>query len=226
MAGNSFDETVNFNYTMKKNEGSDQPLSTLQDFIEAQIQERKDECEWESGSSKDKQRDGLLRACSSAIRVASTEIFPKVEPVAVQKEVSFEIRPGLRFVGYIDLIDYPRIIVDNKTTWKKWSTAKLWQHSAYEYALRKSEGTIGTEPARYDVMQLKRRGDSEAFSFSAPVSELQLSLVENKINWAVNFLEHAGIDKSKYNYNTSTWMCGPSCAHVDRCEMELGIRLR
>lgn len=228
MTGTAFDETLNFNYNLKNIEGADQPLSFLEDFLEVQINNLKDECTWDEGTARGKQIDNVKFACSKGIREAHKSMIPPVEPVAVQHPLTEKIGDtGLNFVGFIDLLDQtPQglTVVDNKVTWGVWRSPKQWQHLIYSYLLR--QGGVTTDLARYDIIQLRKRADPEIIRVSDVITPAKLKFVQMKIDFALSFLKYAGYREERYNHNTSSFMCGTFCPHVDDCEKRLGIALR
>jgi hypothetical protein len=227
ITGSAFDETVNYHYEKKIATGADEPVSVLQDFVKEEFEGLKETCLWIPGQDKKKQQDKVLSACTKGIKTFSEKILEKVEPEGVQIEVLHEFTPGLKFKGYIDLIECGdrRIIVDNKTTWRKWTgTEKLWQLVAYSTLL--NEQGIDIRETRYDVCVLKKRDDPVVSQFTDFISDRQRQFVLNKINWAAKFIAAGMKDTSLFNPNFSSWQCGAGCPNVDQCELESGMKLR
>jgi hypothetical protein len=228
ITGSAFDETVNFHYNQKKATGSDEPIDTLQDFVKEEFDQRKEECTWIPGQDKKKQQDKVLTACTKGIGEFRDKILQKVEPDGVQIEIMHEFTPGLSFKGYVDLIEVKEnklIIVDNKTTWRRWhGTEKLWQLISYSYMLN-LQG-LDIRETRYDVCLLKKRDDPEVSQFTDFISDTQHKFIQSKLDWAIKYISSAMKDNTLFNYNLTSWQCGNSCPYVNQCELELGMKLR
>ena len=228
ITGSAFDEAVNFHYLQKKATGMDEPTDVLQDFVKEEFDQRKDECTWIPHQDKKKQQDKVLSACTKGIGTFREKILQKVVPDGVQIEIYQDIAPGLKFKGYIDLIEDKKgkkIIVDNKTTWRRWQgTEKLWQLISYSCMLKKQG--IDIRETRYDVCLLKKRDDPEVVQFTDFISDTQHKFIESKINWAIKYITAAVQDPTLFNYNFNTWQCGKTCEYVDQCELELGMKLK
>lgn len=228
ITGTAFDETVNYHYLQKKQTGADEPVDVLQDKVREEFDLVKSECTWIPGQDTTTQQNKVLTACTKGIKEFRSKVLEKVEPEGVQIELLHEFTPGLKFKGYIDLLENRKgelILVDNKTTWRKWSgTEKLWQLISYAHIL--NEQGVKIKETRYDVCLLKKRDDPIVTRFTDFVNARQLNFVKNKLDWAVKYLTLAVKDTSMFNYNFNTWQCGNGCPYVDSCELELGTKLR
>lgn len=227
LVGSAFDETVNFYYTNKKITGRDIPKSLIQDYAECVIENNKEDIlrSKDEGISKEETLDLAKFGCTRGIEVFRKVIAPDVEPDGIQVHLAHKIDGHVTFHGYIDTIDRKGVIIDNKTTWRKWSGIQdQWQHIAYSYLANKNN--IPLKNTRYDVVVLKKKADPEAMSFSAVVTEQQLEFVQKKIDWAMALVS-AGVKNPKmFNYCTSSYLCGNLCPFVSKCEKELQLKLR
>lgn len=228
ITGSAFDETINYHYDQKKITGSDETTDVLQDHVREEFKTRKDEALWIPNQDLVKQQDKVLTACTRGIKLFREKILTKVEPEGTQIEIYHEFIPGLKFKGYIDLLetkDGGTVIVDNKTTWRKWNgTEKLWQLVVYSYMMKLQGRDI--RETRYDVCRLKKRDEPEVTQFTDFITDQQHTFMAAKLAWAVNFLKVALKDHTMFNHNLSSWQCGASCPYVDQCEAALGMKLK
>jgi hypothetical protein len=228
ITGSAFDETLNFHYDQKKATGKDEPLDVLQDHVKEEFEHRKDEASWIPGQDIKAQQGKVLTACTKGLKIFRDKILTKVEPEGTQIEIYHEFTPGLKFKGYIDLLenkDGSQVIVDNKTTWRRWSGKyKLWQLVVYSYMMSLQGQEI--RETRYDVCLLKKRDDPEIAQFTDFITDDQHKFMARKLDWAVKYLTMAIKDPSLFNHNFNTWQCGNSCQYVTQCELELGMKLK
>jgi hypothetical protein len=229
ITGSAFDETLNYHYIQKKATGNDEPIDVLQDHVAEEFKLRVDGADWDGIATKQKTDQGkVLTACTRGIKAFREEILIKVVPSDSQVEIYHEFTPGLKFKGYVDLIEDGKgrqIIVDNKTTWMNWKgSEKLWQLVVYSYML-KLQG-INIRELRYDVCRLKKRDDPVITQFTDFATDAQYEFMARKLEWAVNFLSAATKNPQMFNYNFTSWQCGASCAYVDQCEQETGMKLK
>lgn len=153
------------------------------------------------------------------------DIASRVEPRGVQVRVEKKM-PGFLFIGYIDLVDKHGLIIDNKTSGRKWTQDRAvnsMQPAAYSACY---EEQFGEKPMgfRFDV----------AVRTATPSTQ-QLALVVSEQSQAGFFSLATAIWRDIQNHirldffppNPSHYLCSRrDCLYWDRCQAKHGIIIR
>lgn len=138
--GKSVHKGIEHNYSQKIETRQDVKLSEVQEVTAAEFESLRDETDFDK-SDPGKVKDETV----SLVTLYHNEIAPKVQPVAVEKEVVVEFENAdYKLLGYIDVLDEEGFIRDTKTASKSPSEAevnKSLQLTAYSMAHRTLFGT-------------------------------------------------------------------------------------
>lgn len=147
--GSSVDTGVTFNLEQKIETGVDLPIDDVKDATATEFERRRPETDWkddEPGECKD-----------LAVRLATlhhTVIAPTIKPATVQEKFFIELDAPFNIGGTIDLTTEDDIIVDTKTSGKKYtpdSVNNSVQPVLYDYAFEALRGRKA-KSFRYDVL--------------------------------------------------------------------------
>jgi putative RecB family exonuclease len=122
------------NYKQKIQTKQDLSLSDVQDAAATEFDSSVPETEWKPDEDKGKIKDEVITLAG----LYHKEVAPMVQPEYVEEEVYFEA-DGLKFKGFIDVVQEGGIIRDTKTTAKTPSqdiADKSLQLTAYSFAYR------------------------------------------------------------------------------------------
>lgn len=147
--GSAVDDAITHNLGHKIQTNTNVPLEEALDTYSTSFDARSPDTEWE-GSDPGEQKD-MGAACVSAHHLL---IAPKMEPETVQEEFHLWVDDEYDVSGFIDVIETTGVVVDSKTSSRKWGADKISQYVQpviYDFAYEATRGKKA-RGFRWDVM--------------------------------------------------------------------------
>ena len=216
--GSCVDASVSKSFCNKITKGELLPLEEVRAaYHQAWTEKTKEDIDWGQDSP-----DQLRDEGEGLVILHQKEVAPKVNPVAVQKEIRVSFQGLPDYLGFIDLVekvDGKLAVTDLKTTGRSPgkdgqgrycpSPDHALQVAAYAFCLKAS----GESPALANLDYLVRNKTPKAIRVSLPVTDRLLTYFENT---ALAVL--TAIKKEAYYPNRGSFTCNPSfCSFWNVC---------
>jgi hypothetical protein len=161
------------------------------------------------------ERGALKDQAIQLVTVYHEAVAPEVQPAQIEQRFQCEIDGApYPLSGRVDLVDQDGIIVDHKTSSKKWSEYEASgnvQLNAYEYGRRTLTGETDTLGVQVQVAVKKK--DPEIQRIALPKTEADMDGFEN-----VHRFVSESIERGDFPPRTEGWWCSQAwCGYWNRC---------
>lgn len=211
--GTTYHGALEENFKQKLESRKDLPLEHVR-----QIAAERWELRWtrEAPVLKEGEERGALK--DQAIGLVSCyheRVAPEVQPAQIEQRFQVDIDGSpYPLSGRVDLVDQDGIIVDHKTSGKKWSDYEASgnvQLNAYEYGRRALTGATQTLGVQVQVAVKKKKPEIQRIAL--PKTQEDMDGFEN-----VHRFVSEAIERGDFPPRTEGWWCSQAwCGYWQRC---------
>ena len=184
-----------------------------------------DETDGEIKYNKGETPESMHALGETMIKVWYEEIAPTLKPVAIEEKFVVSLGDDFPYelLGYIDLIEEGDIIVDHKTSKKRWAESKPGkelQADVYLLAYYLKFGRAARE-VRYDIIT---KGGPRSLP---QAQQLSTTRTEPQLRWFIGLFEDVvySIEKGAFPPDPAGFLCSPDwCEYYAVCKQKGGVR--
>lgn len=203
---------------MKDGKMSTGILSVMADAFHANWQEASRQVEWFKEKEK---KDAIENSSLQVLDKYGKENMPKQEPIATEEKIETELM-GVKFIGYIDLIETKVKITDHKLSGKKYAESRCPKNSLQLnfYAHCKK-----TTNVNLDILVRKSNPEIQRMTNRLSKQNIELSLgkikvVAKKIIEMYGYEDELGVGCAVPD--PTSWVCGEKyCGYYKTCMKDL-----
>jgi len=225
--GISYHKGLETNFVQKIETHEDLPKEDVKDAFATSFDAEIKEVEFneeETSEGIDKVKGELKDVGMKLIDKASTDLFPLIQPVAVEKKIDIEFENvDYTLTGIIDLIDDKGIIHEEKTAAKSPSKDKEGNYIIDQgYLVQGAIYCLGTSINRISYDYAIKTRDPKIITIEHETSDEEKAFVLSLLGQ----VDHA-IKSEAFYPNRSSWMCSKkSCGYWRQCEKDYNGKVR
>lgn len=200
---------IEFNYRQKIETRADLPLNQVQEYTATEFENLQYETEW-GEDNPGKVKDETI----NLVTLYHTEVAPRVQPVAVEKEINIEFEnTDYTLKGYIDVVQEGGTIRDTKTVGRSPNGSEIQtniQLVAYALAYRQEFGETEQGIALDFLVNNK----------SPKLVQMETFITNHRISQFLKILAHVthAINNELFYPNPTCQLCSPnSCGYFQIC---------